>query len=278
MEVDNINSDYGPTNNQSTRTASEERRFRDKEAKKDKIQNETQEQRTARLARLADKARERREAETQEQRITRLSKNAAAVRKHRAKLSETEKITRRATSAANDAHRRDNETTEQTTSRRAKDKISHAQAKQQDKNRPKRTIFTTENDIKEHYLGPMIYRCTICQAKHFKGEMNSRKTFKSCCYNGHVLLDPPEYPALLRDLMSNTQHPFYNNFRQNIRSFNSALSFASMGANLEDLSGLKFVLLIVYFWLKCFHGAILFMLLLGFKLLSCKIHDIINFL
>ena len=238
MEVDNINSDYGPTNNQATRTVSEERRFRDREAKKDKIQNETPEQRTARLAKLADNARKRREAETPEQRITRLSKNAAAVRKHRAKLSETEKTTRRAASTANEARRTNNQSTEQTAARRAKDKAGHAQAKQQDKNRPQRTILTTENDIKEHYLGPMTYRCTICQAKHFEEEMNSRKHFKSCSYQGHVLLDPPEYPALLRDLMSNPHNQFYNNFRQNIRSFNSALSFASMGANIEDLSGL----------------------------------------
>ena len=237
MEVDNCNNDEDPNNHQSSRrTLSEERRYREKETKKQNRLNETPEQRTTRLAKLAESARKRKEVETPEQRIARLAKNAAAVRKHRAKLSETEKTTRRAASTANEARRTNNQSTEQTAARRAKDKAGHAQAKQQDKNRPQRTILTTENDIKEHYLGPMTYRCTICQAKHFEEEMNSRKHFKSCCYQGHVLLDPPEYPALLRDLMSNPHNQFYNNFRQNIRSFNSALSFASMGANIEDLS------------------------------------------
>lgn len=62
--------------------------------------------------------------------------------------------------------------------------------------------------------------------------------FNSSCHKGKVRMEKPqnaigtdlEYPDFLRQLMSNLtypNHPNHPNFRQNIRSYNSSLSFVS---------------------------------------------------
>jgi hypothetical protein len=53
--------------------------------------------------------------------------------------------------------------------------------------------------------------------------------------DGNVL----QYPQFLLDLLSNPQFSDYRAFRENIRSYNSALSFASMGAKVVDFYGLS---------------------------------------
>lgn len=45
------------------------------------------------------------------------------------------------------------------------------------------------------------------------------------------------YPNFLRDIMMNPDNPDNKNFRDNIRSYNSAVSFASMGAKVVDFNG-----------------------------------------
>jgi hypothetical protein len=41
----------------------------------------------------------------------------------------------------------------------------------------------------------------------------------------------------LRDLLSNPENFHYKNFKENIRAYNASLSFASMGANIEQFAG-----------------------------------------
>ena len=44
-------------------------------------------------------------------------------------------------------------------------------------------------------------------------------------------------PYIFKRFFSNPAHPHYRNFHENIRTYNSSLSFASMGAHVDHLSG-----------------------------------------
>lgn len=88
-----------------------------------------------------------------------------------------------------------------------------------------------------HSCGPLSSLCDFCHAKHFNAERNSTGNFTNCCHNGKVQLQelsPP--PSIFKQLMTQTT-PDAINFRDNIRQYNSALSFASMGATLTPPPG-----------------------------------------
>ena len=95
----------------------------------------------------------------------------------------------------------------------------------------------------EHSCGPMDVTCQFCGSKNFTAERPSDGKFTSCCRKGKFRLQQQrdengaelQYPDFLRQLMSNPSNPRYRHFRDSIRSYNSAVSFASMGANLVDL-------------------------------------------
>ncbi|CAF3164760.1 unnamed protein product [Rotaria sp. Silwood2] len=81
--------------------------------------------------------------------------------------------------------------------------------------------------------------CQHCNALHFKDESVSDRQdeFKQCCHYGSVQLPEllpylDEIKALLQgtDVESKT-------FPENIRSYNSALAFASMGAQIDLSQG-----------------------------------------
>lgn len=76
--------------------------------------------------------------------------------------------------------------------------------------------------------------CPKCQALHFIGEKSSDGTFTQCCHKGKFIWNPhTNYPNFLKELLSNPNDVHYKNFRDNIRSYNSAMSFASMGAQID---------------------------------------------
>ena len=100
-----------------------------------------------------------------------------------------------------------------------------------------------------HSCGMMNKICQWCTARHFTKEMPNDGQFNKCCRKGAVKLPPRkdrngqvvEYPAVLRDMLCNPRNPYYKNFRKNIRSYNSALSFASMGAKMERFTSGPYV-------------------------------------
>ena len=88
----------------------------------------------------------------------------------------------------------------------------------------------------------MNAECQFCHSLNFAEEKSTDNTFNYCCHKGTVLLDDEneahrEFPPLLKELLSNPNHPDYSNFKINIRSFNSTLSFASMGAQVDHVDG-----------------------------------------
>jgi len=83
--------------------------------------------------------------------------------------------------------------------------------------------------------------CPKCGALHWLGERVQKNgstdvhpLFGMCCGDGSVQLPPPPPPpdALQRFFSAST--PEAQKFRENIRQYNSALSFTSLGAQVDD--------------------------------------------
>ncbi|GBN42296.1 hypothetical protein AVEN_4803-1 [Araneus ventricosus] len=87
--------------------------------------------------------------------------------------------------------------------------------------------------------------CQFCKSKNFAAERPSDGKFTSCCRKGKIKLEKPSdalgndllYPNFLLDLLTNPNNPDYKNFHNNIRSYNSVVSFVSMGAKVVYFSG-----------------------------------------
>lgn len=85
-----------------------------------------------------------------------------------------------------------------------------------------------------HDLGRMSEVCQYCEAFHWKEERLSKSTkanvlFGTCCNSGRVHLpplDPP--PDTIRNLFAE-QGPASKEFRTNIRQYNNAFAFTSLG-------------------------------------------------
>ncbi|KHJ98354.1 hypothetical protein OESDEN_01671 [Oesophagostomum dentatum] len=96
-------------------------------------------------------------------------------------------------------------------------------------------IAATMNEPAENYLGPMNISCSSCQALYFNGEAKRENgSFNMCCNFGSIALPDlfSNFPEPLRSFYTGASS-LSRNFRQHIRSFNSAMAMASMGAQLD---------------------------------------------
>ncbi|OXA46564.1 hypothetical protein Fcan01_18731 [Folsomia candida] len=93
-----------------------------------------------------------------------------------------------------------------------------------------------EADLQQHNCIALIAICSFCGAKHFLMERPQDKKFTQCCQKGKVVLPPIKLALGIEKLMKK-EHEYSNNFFENIRSINSALAFASMGANIAPPPG-----------------------------------------
>ena len=115
----------------------------------------------------------------------------------------------------------------------------------------RRARSDSQSSVEENYLGPMDKTCTHCGAVFFQGLFaadvshalivlftgevkTASDRINACCNFGNVVLEDKfaGYPHELSDLLTGNS-PEARNFRSNIRSFNSALAMASMGAQLD---------------------------------------------
>ena len=102
-----------------------------------------------------------------------------------------------------------------------------------------------EANVDQHHCGPFDAMCQFCASRNFAAERPADKKFTSCCRKGRVKLPKPTnvggtvlpYPTFLQQLLSDPTHPKYRHFRDKIRSYNNAISFASMGAKIIDFPG-----------------------------------------
>ncbi|GBN09787.1 hypothetical protein AVEN_160263-1 [Araneus ventricosus] len=79
--------------------------------------------------------------------------------------------------------------------------------------------------------------CEFCGALYWKNEENSSKKYTKCYLDGKVRLpNLTEAPDLFKELLcSNSQEA--KSYRQQIREYNVALAFASMGSQIKALPG-----------------------------------------
>ncbi|CAF1955637.1 unnamed protein product [Rotaria magnacalcarata] len=85
------------------------------------------------------------------------------------------------------------------------------------------------------YLGRMDCKCRHCGALHFKCEIASgrKDEYKQCCHYGSVELPPLlPYPDRMKVLLQAADVDG-RNFREHVRNYNSALAFASLGAQIN---------------------------------------------
>ena len=90
-----------------------------------------------------------------------------------------------------------------------------------------------------HSLGLMNFECSHCHALHFISEKLSRSLvnqlkFGMCCLTGQVQLPPlPQAPRELADLFNGTS-PHSLQFKTNIRQYNAAFAFTSLGVTVDQ--------------------------------------------
>lgn len=75
-------------------------------------------------------------------------------------------------------------------------------------------------------------KCPFCAAKHFLGESPVNTSFSNCWQKGKVdltSLTSKPFPVLFKNLLTG-KHSQSKNLMTHVRSFNSAFSFASLGA------------------------------------------------
>lgn len=95
-------------------------------------------------------------------------------------------------------------------------------------------------NVAQHSCGEFNCMCQFCGSFNFKGERPRDGKFNSSCRKGKFKLPTLtdndgielKYPNELQQLIV-TNHTF----RDNIRSYNNAMSFASMGAKMVDIPG-----------------------------------------
>ncbi|GBN35034.1 hypothetical protein AVEN_129145-1 [Araneus ventricosus] len=98
--------------------------------------------------------------------------------------------------------------------------------------------------VETHNCGPMNIICQFRKSKNFAAERPYDGKFTSCFRIGKIKLEKPSdalsndflYPNIL-DLLTNPNNPDYKKFHDSIRTYNSAVSFASMGTKVVDFSG-----------------------------------------
>jgi hypothetical protein len=83
----------------------------------------------------------------------------------------------------------------------------------------------------------MIFNCEYCNSINFKSEATNNE-FKLCCHKGKVKLASLKECPEIDQLFSN-KHPDSSNFLSNIRSYNSALAFGAINAQIDEKLGKK---------------------------------------
>ena len=153
-------------------------------------------------------------------------------------LSQSQLQHNRQKMAQSNACRRSQETEDQTEARREKNRLQTAAHRNPIEQVNTNNISFTEIGHHQHSCGEMEIECQFCGSFNFLQERPKDGKFNNCCHKGKVLVHvQQEYPQYLRQIISDPEHMHYRNFRDNIRSYNSALSFASMGAQIADPTG-----------------------------------------
>ncbi|CAF1394809.1 unnamed protein product [Rotaria sordida] len=218
---------------QETNEERHERQVEDASRARQRRGQETNEQRHERQVEDASRVRQRRKQETNEERYERQVEDASRARQRRQQETGEERRERQLKNASRERQRRQQETDDEQLERQVKNAFRQRRRRQQSSSLYAAAL--RDEFPAEIYHGRMDNICQHCNALHFKEECTSDRhdEFKQCCHYGSVQL--PEllpYPDEIKALLQGTDVES-KNFRENIRSYNSALAFASMGAEID---------------------------------------------
>ncbi len=156
--------------------------------------------------------------------------HAANVRRYRANETPYKREQRLQNSSKYKQYVYENEMNEEKRMRQSKD----AERKRNEKNSQLQTIPKARTDnpeVEPFCLGAMNIKCQHCSALRFKDEN------LNCCQSGKIKIDElSPYPDKLKDLLT-YKDPESKHFHENIRQYNSAFAFASMGAQIAPPPG-----------------------------------------
>ncbi|GBN24309.1 hypothetical protein AVEN_89360-1 [Araneus ventricosus] len=125
---------------------------------------------------------------------------------------------------------------QRSSARKAADRLRRARARS-DQQIANRVNSQAETNVSEHDCGMMTEICNFCQALYWRKELNSSNKYTKCCHDGKVRLpNLAETPDLLKELLTNNSLEA-RNYQNHIREYNTALAFASMGAEVKSLPG-----------------------------------------
>jgi hypothetical protein len=102
----------------------------------------------------------------------------------------------------------------------------------------RRPYHEPQGGPEHHCLGPMNVECNHCHALHFDSDKLSSSTrankkFGSCCLQGQIQLPAfREPPRTLREMLCGIS-PYSKSFKKNIRQYNAAFAFASLGVKVD---------------------------------------------
>ncbi|KAK6027977.1 hypothetical protein OSTOST_05986 [Ostertagia ostertagi] len=163
--------------------------------------------------------RRRRDRENGEQRAARQRADAERQRLSRESEGVEERRNRLLSDSGRHQQRRDGESRQERRARLSNDAERH----RRERNRPSEMLEVAlrERFAQSSYLGHLNYRCGNCGARHFLCEVKR------------------QHPDLFLDALYGygAQQRTQKNFMDNIRSFNSALAMASMGAQVDTFRG-----------------------------------------
>ncbi|GBO33109.1 hypothetical protein AVEN_73612-1 [Araneus ventricosus] len=101
-----------------------------------------------------------------------------------------------------------------------------------EQNRAKRFCVQSEvSRLQEHSCGTMTGLCSFCLARFWEKEVNSSVKYTKCCHDKKIIL-----PEILKDLLTSDSLES-KNYWKHTREYNSALAFASMGAQIQPPPG-----------------------------------------
>ncbi|GBO09993.1 hypothetical protein AVEN_234058-1 [Araneus ventricosus] len=156
----------------------------------------------------------------------------------------------RAVDAAAYRRRTEAETPAQSQARRERYAEAHHLVRNRQSQRIRdEAIHCIEAQVETNNCEPMNIICQFRKSKNNAAELPSDGKITNCCRKGKIKLERPSdalsndflYPNFLLDLLTNTNNPDYKKFHYNIRSYNSAVSFASMGTKVDFSGGGPYV-------------------------------------
>ncbi|XP_011858618.1 PREDICTED: uncharacterized protein LOC105556155 [Vollenhovia emeryi] len=170
--------------------------------------------------------------ENDEERCRRQEADAQRHAQHRFDENDQERCRRQEADAQRHAQQRLDENDEERSRRQEADAQRHDQRRRQGRELNYHLALIdkgNEINVPVHKLGKMNVKCQFCKSLNFACEKPKDGKFTYCCQKGKLQLEPINLPDFLRKLYMGNDN-LSKNFRDNIRSYNSALAMASMGA------------------------------------------------